>query len=84
VIYGVNGTFALKTGFKDGVECTNEIFGDPVVGVAKACFYGPVTTAAPPANTPPANQRDIDNAKLNRVRLAVYMSTLDPGFLITK
>lgn len=84
VIYGANGTFSLKTGFKDGVDCTNDIFGDPVVGVAKACFYGPVTTTTTQTNLPPANQRDIDAAKLNRVRLAVYMSTLDPGFLITK
>jgi uncharacterized protein (DUF1800 family) len=84
VIYGANGTFALKTGLKDGVNCTNEIFGDPVVGVAKACFYGPVTATAPATNAPPANQKDIDEAKLNRIRLAVYMSMLDPGFLVTR
>jgi uncharacterized protein (DUF1800 family) len=84
VIYGVNGTFSLKAGLMNGADCTNDIFGDPVVGVAKACFYGPVATTAPAAAAPPANQKDIDDARLNRVRLAVYMSTLDPGFLVTK
>jgi len=84
VIYGANGTFALRAGQKDGVDCNNTVFGDPVVGVAKSCFYGPVTDAPPAANTPPANQAAIDTAKLNRVRLAVFMSMLDPGFLITK
>jgi hypothetical protein len=84
VIYGANGTFALKTALKDGVDCNNDVFGDPVVGVGKTCFYGPLASATPPANQPPANQKDIDDAKLNRVRLAVYMSTLDPGFLVTR
>ena len=84
VIYGANGTFALKAGLVNGVDCNNETFGDPVVGVAKSCFYGPVAATPPATNTPPANQKDIDDAKLNRVRLAVYMSALDPGFLVTK
>jgi hypothetical protein len=84
VIYGVNGTFATKAGQVNGVDCTNDVFGDPVVGVAKACFYGPIAAATTPSNVPPANQKDIDDAKLNRVRLAVFMSTLDPGFLVTK
>jgi uncharacterized protein (DUF1800 family) len=84
VIYGANGTFALKTALKDGVDCNNDVFGDPVAGVGKTCFYGPLASATPPANLPPANQKDIDDAKLNRVRLAVYMSTLDPGFLVTR
>ncbi|HQR56729.1 MAG TPA: DUF1800 domain-containing protein [Burkholderiaceae bacterium] len=84
VIYGANGTFATKAGQVNGVDCTNEVFGDPVVGVAKACFYGPIAAATTPSNVPPANQKEIDDAKLNRVRLAVFMSTLDPGFLVTK
>ncbi len=40
--YGANGVFAytIATG---AVACANSVFGDPVYGVAKACFYSSIT-----------------------------------------
>jgi hypothetical protein len=48
VRYGAQGVFAFGT-FTDGVLCANEIFGDPLVGVVKACEYEQVTSPAPSA-----------------------------------
>jgi hypothetical protein len=36
VRYGANGLFVVKT-FTDGTACTNEVFGDPALDVAKSC-----------------------------------------------
>jgi hypothetical protein len=38
VRYGANGVFATKT-VTGSVSCSNDIFGDPVVGVYKSCSY---------------------------------------------
>ncbi|RYF02865.1 MAG: hypothetical protein EOO77_31960, partial [Oxalobacteraceae bacterium] len=48
VRYGANGRFA----FKDAISrtaCSNEVFGDPVYGIAKACAYRAI------ASTPSAD-----------------------------
>ena len=36
VRYGANGSFMFKT-LTDGTACTNEVFGDPIVGTVKQC-----------------------------------------------
>ena len=38
VRYGANGAYAFGT-FTDGVNCTNGVFGDPLSGVGKQCWY---------------------------------------------
>jgi hypothetical protein len=37
VRYGASGSFVTQT-FSDGVDCNNTVFGDPIVGVFKACY----------------------------------------------
>ena len=37
VRYGANATFTAPRTFADGVDCTNAIFGDPLVGTPKHC-----------------------------------------------
>ena len=39
VRYGASGQFAMLTGRTGSVACNNATFGDPVVGVSKACHY---------------------------------------------
>jgi len=38
VQYGANGSYYYKT-LTDGTPCTNAIFGDPLVGTVKKCYY---------------------------------------------
>jgi uncharacterized repeat protein (TIGR02543 family) len=38
VRFGANGTYAYKL-FANGTACDNSVFGDPVPGVVKACYY---------------------------------------------
>lgn len=49
VRYGANGVFVTRT-FTDGTPCTNEVFGDPVPGVFKACDYRDATTSPAPVD----------------------------------
>ena len=74
-------------------QCTNDFFGnDPLVGVGKACYlFVPAPAAAAPAASavappPPvaSNQNAIDNAKRDRVYLAVYLAMSSPDYLIQK
>jgi uncharacterized protein (DUF1800 family) len=56
VAYGAAGGFAVKTFNAGTVGCSNATFGDPKVGVLKACYLGPagmVQTPAPPPPTAP-------------------------------
>jgi hypothetical protein len=53
VAYGASGRFAYRQGVRDGINCTNEVFGDPVFGVRKACYTKPVS-GGQPDYTPPA------------------------------
>jgi uncharacterized protein (DUF1800 family) len=89
-------TFVEKTLSGTG-QCTNEFFGnDPLVGVGKACYLFVPTPAAAsaasaassPASPPPpliaSNQGAIDNAKRDRVYLAVYLAMSSPDYLIQK
>ena len=53
VAYGANGRFAYRHAVSGGVQCVNEVFGDPNPGVRKACFIRPAA-APPPADPRPA------------------------------
>jgi uncharacterized protein (DUF1800 family) len=82
VIYGANNMYATKTATAS-IACNNTEFGDPAVGVAKACYVESGTATAAPSG-PPTNQAAIDAAKLNRVRLATFMTMMTPEFLVQK
>jgi hypothetical protein len=38
VAYGANGQFNYQYGVSGGIDCNNNVFGDPLVGVSKACY----------------------------------------------
>jgi hypothetical protein len=46
VMFGANGQFNTLT-FTDGVNCDNSVFGDPIYGTVKRCYYGNGTVALP-------------------------------------
>lgn len=50
VAYGAAGRFNYKGGIASGVDCNNNVFGDPYPGVAKACYTrdagGSINTSA--------------------------------------
>ncbi len=58
VRYGANNTFVVRT-ISEGTPCTNEIFGDPIIGTVKHCDISstvPVSDVGPQAAiTCPAN-----------------------------
>ena len=94
VRYGDAATNAFVEKTLSGTgQCTNDFFGnDPLVGVGKACYlFVPAPAAAAPAASavappPPvaSNQNAIDNAKRDRVYLAVYLAMSSPDYLIQK
>ena len=51
VRYGANGVFATRTG-TGSLACNNQVFGDPLPGVAKSCHVSSSTTTATPAPAP--------------------------------
>jgi uncharacterized protein (DUF1800 family) len=57
VRYGANGTYAFKT-VTGSIACNNSVWGDPLVGVFKACAYAgdaaPAPAPAPVPAPPPA------------------------------
>ena len=87
-------TFVEKT-LSGLVQCTNDVFTDPKVGVGKACYLfvptpataaSAASAASAPAAPPPvaSNQSAIDGAKRDRVYLAVYLAMSSPDYLIQK
>jgi hypothetical protein len=73
--YGRRGAFAHRRSPPRGVPCTNEVFGDPVVGVPKQCFLSRdcplrfkarVESAAVAADSNAARQRTSLATKLER------------------
>ena len=53
VIYGINGSYFIGT-FSNGVACSNSVFGDPIPGYVKECYYldtSSSTTTAPASTT---------------------------------
>ncbi|MEO5882343.1 MAG: DUF1800 family protein [Caldimonas sp.] len=88
VRYGAGTNFVSRSVTGTG-QCTNAFFGsDPIVGTAKVCevMNAAVAASAPGSAPPPVptNQTAIDNAKKDRVYLAVYMSMASPDYLIQK
>ena len=92
VRYGAGTTFVEKSVTGAG-QCTNDFFGsDPVVGTGKACYLfvptpAAAASAASAAASAPAvvaNQTAIDQAKLDRVYLAVFLSMSSPDYLVQK
>jgi chitodextrinase len=55
VRYGANGTFTSPRTFTDGVDCTNAVFGDPLVGTSKQCQ---TRTSSGGTSSPPAPSTD--------------------------
>lgn len=49
VRYGAKGTYAYRTA-TGSIGCNNDVFGDPVFGVDKACDYAADTTTPPAAS----------------------------------
>ena len=49
VAYGANGQFRYFTGVSGGISCTNGAFGDPISGVAKACYTRDATSSGGPS-----------------------------------
>lgn len=50
VAYGANGAFNYRTA-TNSIACDNATFGDPLVGVVKACYYQ-ISSCTPTAITP--------------------------------
>jgi uncharacterized protein (DUF1800 family) len=92
VRYGAGTTFIEKSVTGAG-QCNTTFFGsDPIVGTVKSCFLFTPTAAAgasapsAAASAPalPSNATAINNAKLDRVYLAVFMSMASPDYLVQK
>ena len=58
VRYGANGTFTSPRTFSDGVDCTNAVFGDPLVGTPKRCETRAASGSTPPPAPAPAPSTD--------------------------
>ena len=56
VYYGADSCYKVKT-FTNGVNCNNDVFGDPLPGVAKACY---VPSSAPPPPPPPSGNWHVE------------------------
>ena len=41
VWYGANTNWAVQNNVSGSIACTNAVFGDPLFGTAKACYYNP-------------------------------------------
>ena len=89
VRYGAGMTFVERSVTGAGT-CNIAFFGsDPIVGTVKSCYLFTPTSAAGGASAPtasqvPTNATAINNAKLDRVYLAVYMSMASPDYLVQK
>jgi hypothetical protein len=51
VSYGANGVYSKKTLQPGTYACTDQIFGDPIFGVVKACYTTAAATTTPVAPT---------------------------------
>lgn len=50
VRYGADGRYRQKV-LTDGTNCTNGVFGDPISGVTKTCWYRPWSSAPVPCDS---------------------------------
>ncbi len=51
VAYGANGKFNYKYSVSNGIDCNNTVFGDPIPGTRKACYYKLKSSGGPPGYT---------------------------------
>ena len=52
VRYGANGSYGYKSA-TGSISCSNDVFGDPIYGVVKACSYADTSTTTAPVVTAP-------------------------------
>jgi hypothetical protein len=52
VAYGCSGSYNIRNSVVNSISCNNATFGDPLVGVLKACFWKPVDVPPPPPPPP--------------------------------
>jgi hypothetical protein len=55
IAYGANGSFYYKYGVSDGIDCNNNVFGDPIPGTSKACY---IKGGGPPDYTFCSNENE--------------------------
>lgn len=67
VYYGANGKYNTKTGVISSIACNNSTFGDPFVGIGKACYY--IITGS--SISTPSNPSPSDNTTLPRTNNTV-------------
>jgi hypothetical protein len=66
VRYGIGTTYATKTA-TDGIDCNNQVFGDPAPGADKHCDYRDTSAAPsppPPSSSPPSPDTTAPSAQL--------------------
>ncbi len=47
VRYGASGSYSYQSNVNGSIACTNAVFGDPIIGTAKSCYYS-ITSQNPP------------------------------------
>jgi hypothetical protein len=52
VAYGAGDRYFFKTGVMSGIDCNNYLFGDPISGVAKACYIRDCANCSKPVAAP--------------------------------
>jgi hypothetical protein len=52
VVYGARSTWSSPRSYTGGTACGNAVFGDPLYGVPKACYYQAGATPAPAGDAP--------------------------------
>jgi chitodextrinase len=83
VRYGAKGTWTQARVFTGGVACSNEVFGDPLVGAVKRCETRAASSVQPPLGdtSPPTQPTDlaVESASSTAVSLSWSESTDDKG-----
>ncbi len=57
VYYGANNSYYYKENVSNGIDCNNDVFGDPISGVQKACYYK--ITSGGSCNNPSPNSDQV-------------------------
>lgn len=68
VRYGLDGSYAYDT-YTDGVSCSNAVFGDPLIGATKQCWYSysddPERSDAGPEPPEPDSGESVDPSEVD-------------------
>jgi len=68
IAYGADDKYTYASAYE--VNCSNATFGDPILGVQKACYWKstvPVPTPAPIPIPPPETEKEAEKAKEERL-----------------